>query len=615
LERRRLSFVAERRCDSLEFSVSQTVGDFLVQRLHDWGVSQVFGYPGDGINGVFGALNRADGKIQFIQARHEEMAAFMASAYAKFSGRLGICIATSGPGASHLITGLYDALLDHQPVLAIVGQQARNALGGQYQQELDLVSMFKDVASAYVAQASSPAQVRYLIDRAARIALSRRAATVIILPNDLQDDPYEDPPRAHGTLHSGVGYAPPKIVPRDVELDRAAEVLNAGEKVAILVGAGALGASDEVIAVADKLSAGCAKALLGKAVLPDDLPWVTGSIGLLGTEPSYKLMTECDTLLMIGSAFPYSEFLPEEGGARGVQIDIDASMLSIRFPMEVGLVGDSAETLRALLPRLRQKLTGDWRKTIETNVGDWWKALEDRARQPADPVNPQSVTWELSPRLPERAIITCDSGSCANWFARDLKMRRGMKASLSGGLASMGAAVPYAIAAKYADPGRPVIALVGDGAMQMNNMAELITVAKYWRDWQDHRWIVCVFNNEDLNQVTWEQRIINGDPEFEASQRIPDVSYSRFAELIGLRGIYVDRPELVGSAWEQALASDVPVVLEVKTDPEVFPLPPHITFQQARNLSIALAKGDPDEVGVIRGVARQVLETVLPGKE
>jgi pyruvate dehydrogenase (quinone) len=594
--------------------MSRTVGDFVVQRLHDWDVSHIFGYPGDGINGVFGALNRADGKIQFIQARHEEMAAFMASAYAKFSGRLGVCIATSGPGASHLITGLYDALLDHQPVLAIVGQQARNALGGQYQQELDLVSMFKDVAGAYVAQASSPAQVRHLIDRAARIALARRAPTVIVLPNDLQDEAYEEPPRAHGTLRSGTGYAPPKIVPHDVELDRAADILNAGKKVAILAGAGALGASDEIIAVADRLSAGCAKALLGKAVLPDDLPWVTGSIGLLGTEPSYKLMTECDTLLMVGSAFPYSEFLPKEGSARGVQIDIDAGMLSIRFPMEVGLVGDAAETLRALLPRLRQK-SGDWRKTIETSVKDWWKTLEGRAHQPAKPVNPQRVTWELSPRLPDRAIITSDSGSCANWFARDLKMRRGMKATLSGGLASMGAAVPYAIAAKYADPDRPVIALVGDGAMQMNNMAELITVAKYWRQWHDHRWIVCVFNNEDLNQVTWEQRIINGDPKFEASQRIPNISYSQFAELIGLRGIYVDHPDRLGSAWDEALTSNIPVVLEVKTDPEVPPLPPHITLQQAKNFSIALAKGDPDEVGVIRGAARQVLQTLLPAKE
>jgi pyruvate dehydrogenase (quinone) len=595
--------------------MSQTVGDFLVQRLHQWGVRNIFGYPGDGINGVFGALNRAEQKIQFIQARHEEMAAFMASAYAKFSGQLGVCIATSGPGATHLTTGLYDALMDHQPVLAIVGQQARNALGGQYQQELDLVSMLKDVAGAYVVQASSPSQVRHLVDRAVRIALSRRTVTAIILPNDLQDEPYQDPPRVHGTLRSGVGYAAPRIVPAEVDIDRAAEVLNAGEKVAMLIGAGALGATEEVVAVADRLSAGCAKALLGKAALPDDLPWVTGSIGLLGTEPSDKMMMECDTLLMIGSAFPYSEFLPKEGGARGVQIDIDAGMLSIRYPMDVALVGDAAETLQALLPRLHQKTAGGWRRTIETNIAKWWKTLEERAEQPANPVNPQKVVWELSRRLPDRAIITSDSGSCANWYARDLRIQRGMKASLSGGLASMGAAVPYAIAAKYAHGDRPVIALVGDGAMQMNNMAELITVAKYWREWSDHRWIVCVFNNEDLNQVTWEQRVINGDPKFEASQKIPNIPYSRFAEMIGLRGIYVDNPEHVGVAWEQALASDTPVVLEVKTDPEVPPLPPHMTLQQAKNFSIALAKGDPDEVGVIKGTARQVLETILPSKK
>lgn len=595
--------------------MSQTVSDFIVQRLHQWGVRHLFGYPGDGINGVFGALQRAEGKIGFVQARHEEMAAFMATAYAKFSGQLGVCIATSGPGASHLITGLYDALLDHQPVLAIVGQQARNALGGHYQQELDLVSMFKDVAGAYVMQASSPAQIRHLIDRSIRIALARRTPTVIILPNDIQEEPYEDPPRAHGTLHSGIGYNAPSIKPRDADLDRAAEVLNAGKKVAMLVGAGALHATEEVIAVADRLSAGCAKALLGKAVLPDDLTWVSGSIGLLGTEPSYNMMMECDTLLMVGSAFPYAEFLPKEGAARGVQIDIDASMMSIRFPMEVGLIGDAAETLRALLPRLKPKSDGAWRQGIEADVAKWWKTLDDRAHQPAAPVNPQLVAWELSPRLPDRAIITSDSGSCANWFARDLKMRRGMTASLSGGLASMGAAVPYALAAKYAHPDRPVIALVGDGAMQMNNMAELITAAKYWRDWKDPRFIVCVFNNEDLNQVTWEQRIINGDPKFEASQRIPNVSYSRFAELIGLSGIYVDSPQLLGSAWEQALASEMPVVLEVKTDPEVPPLPPHVTLQQAKNFSLALMKGDPNESGVIKGAARQMLEKILPGKE
>ncbi len=591
--------------------MSRTVGDFIVSRLHEWGVRHIFGYPGDGINGVIEALNRAGNRPKFIQARHEEMAAFMASAYAKFTGDLGVCMATSGPGATHLITGLYDALLDHQPVLAITGQQARNALGGQYQQELDLVSMFKDVAGAYVQQASSAAQVRHLIDRAVRIALAERRPTVVVLPNDLQDESYADPPRAHGTLRSGVGYIRPKTVPYEIDLDRAAAVLNAGEKIAVLVGAGAFGAADEVVTVCERLSAGCAKALLGKAVLPDDLPWVTGSIGLLGTKPSYELMMECDTLLMIGSGFPYSEFLPKEGQARGVQIDIDPAMLSIRFPMEVNLVGDAAETLRALLPRLKQKTATSWRSGIEKNVREWWKTLDGRARVSANPINPQLVACELSPRLPDHAVITSDSGSCANWYARDLKMRRGMKASLSGGLASMGAAVPYAIAAKYAEPDRPVVALVGDGAMQMNNMGELVTVAKYWRDWADPRWTVCVFNNQDLNQVTWEQRVMNGDPKFDASQKIPDVPYHRFAELIGLRGIYVDDPNDLGEAWDAALSSTTPVVLEVKTDPEVPPLPPHVTLHQAKQFTAALLKGDPDERATISGAMKQVFDGVF----
>ena len=594
--------------------MSKTVGDFIVERLHAWGVRKIFGYPGDGINGVFGALNRADGKIEFIQARHEEMAAFMASAYAKFTGELGVCIATSGPGASHLITGLYDARLDHMPVLAIAGQQSRNAIGGHYQQEVDLPSLFKDVAGAFVQQASTPAQVRHLVDRAVRIALGERRVTAIILPNDLQEADYEDPPRKHGTIHSGIGYSRPKTVPYDVDLRRAADVLNSGRKVAILVGAGALKATDEVIAVADRLEAGAAKALLGKAVLPDDLPWVTGSIGMLGTKPSYEMMMDCDTLLMIGSGFPYSEFLPKEGQARGVQIDLAPDMLSLRYPMEVNLVGDAVETLRALLPLLKQKGDGKWRGTIEKNTAEWWKTLEARAMKSANPVNPQRVTWELSPRLPDRVILTSDSGSCANWYARDLKMRRNMMASLSGGLASMGAAVPYAIAAKFAHPDRPVIALVGDGAMQMNNMAELITIAKYWRQWRDHRCIVCVFNNEDLNQVTWEQRVMEGDPKFDASQQIPNVPYHRFAELIGLKGIFVDRPEAMGPAWDEALATDRPVVLEVKTDPEVPPLPPHITFDEAKKLTETLLKGDPRESGVIVGAAKQVFASLVPGK-
>jgi pyruvate dehydrogenase (quinone) len=594
--------------------MAQTVGDFLVERLHAWGVRLIFGYPGDGINGVFGALNRAGNKIKFVQARHEEMAAFMASAYSKFTGELGVCIATSGPGATHLVTGLYDARLDHVPVLAIAGQQARNALGGHYQQEVDLVSLLKDVAGAFVQQASSPAQVRHLVDRAIRTAIGERRVTAIILPNDLQEMTYQDPPRIHGSVHSGVGFTIPKVVPYESDLLRAAAVLNQGKRVAMLVGAGALGATDEVIAVADRLGAGLAKALLGKAVVPDDLPWVTGSIGLLGTEPSDLMMAECDTLLMVGSGFPYSEFLPKEGHARGVQIDIAPDMLSLRYPMEVNLVGDAGETLRALLPMLDAKPDTTWRDRIAKNVARWWETLERRAMQPAKPINPQRVTWELSPKLPDRVILTSDSGSCANWFARDLKIRRGMMASLSGGLASMGAAVPYAIAAKFAHPDCPVIALVGDGAMQMNNMAELITVAKYWPRWSDARWIACVFNNQDLNQVTWEQRVMEGDPKFNASQEIPDVPYHRFAELIGLRGIYVDRADEVGPAWDEALASDRPVLLDFKTDPEVPPLPPHITFKQARHFAQAMAHGDPNRRSVIRGTARQLLNRLFSGR-
>src|SRR5579875_2149377 len=370
--------------------MSQTVGDFFWERMHEWGVRIVFGYPGDGINGLLGAMSRAEGKIRLVQVRHEEMAAFMASAYATFTGDGGVCMATSGPGASHLITGLYDARMDHMPVLAITGQQARAAVGGHYQQELDLKSMFKDVAGAFVEQAAVPAQVRHLIDRAIRIAKGERRVTAIVMPNDLQDVEYEPPARKHGTVHSGVGYNEPVIVPRDEDLRRAAAVLNEGKKVAILVGAGALHATDEVIAIAEKLGAGVAKALLGKAALPDDLPFVTGSIGLLGTKPSYDLMTRCDTLLMIGSGFPYAEFLPKEGDARGVQIDIKADMLSLRYPMEVNLVGDSVETLRALLPLLEEKKDRAWREQIEDWTAEWWKTLDKRAHEPGkNAVNPQ----------------------------------------------------------------------------------------------------------------------------------------------------------------------------------------------------------------------------------
>jgi pyruvate dehydrogenase (quinone) len=596
--------------------MSQTVGDYLLQRLgKEWGVKRIYGYPGDGINGIIGAFGRSEGCPEFIQVRHEEMAAFMACAHAKFTGEAGVCLATSGPGAIHLLNGLYDAKLDHQPVVAIVGQQARLGLGGNYQQEVDLQTLFKDVAHEYVQMATEAGQVRHLIDRAMRIALVERTVTCVIVPNDLQmEEAVPTPPHKHGTVHSSPGYAPARVVPDERDLVKAAEVLGEGKKVAMLIGAGALHAGNEVVEVAEMLGAGVAKALLGKAALPDDLPYVTGSIGLLGTRPSWDLMQGCDTLLMVGSSFPYSEFLPEEGKARGVQIDLDGRMLGIRYPMEVNLVGDAAETLKALIPRLRRKEDRSWREQVEAGVKEWWGVVERRAGEPAEPINPQLVFHELSKRLPDGAIVTSDSGSAANWFARDLKLRKGMMATLSGTLATMGAGVPYAIAAKFAHPDRPVIALVGDGAMQMNGLAELITIAKYRERWRDQRLVVMVLNNKDLNQVTWEQRAMSGDPKFPGSQELPDVPYARWAEMIGLKGIRTDEPSQVGACWEEALAADRPTVLEVVTDPEVPPLPPHITLEQAKAFASAVLHGDEGGRRMIAQSIRQKIPEVLGGK-
>jgi pyruvate dehydrogenase (quinone) len=590
--------------------MAQTVGDFLIERLSEWNITRIFGFPGDGINGLMGALNRAKGKIDFVQVRHEENAAFMACAHAKFTGEVGVCMATSGPGAIHLLNGLYDAKMDHQPVVAIVGQQARAAIGGSYQQEVDLDSLYKDVACEYVHTAMLPEQVRHLVDRAVRIAKTTRSVTCIIVPNDLQDLKYEEPPRAHGTVHSGLHYSAPIIIPLESDLQKAADILNTGEKVSMLVGAGAFGAEDEVIQVADLLGAGVAKALLGKAVLPDDLPYVTGSIGLLGTKPSWDMMMDCDTLLMIGSSFPYSEFLPKAGAAKGVQIDIDGKMLGIRFPMDVNLQGDSKETLRALIPLLKRKEDRSWRKTIEDNMQEWWKVLEARAMKSADPINPQRIFHELSKHLPDNCILTSDSGSSANWFARDLKIRKGMKASLSGNLATMCPGVPYAIAAKFAYPDRMPIALVGDGAMQMLGNNGLITIAKYWKEWSDPRLMILVLNNRDLNQVTWEQRVMEGDPKFEASQEVPDFPYAEYAKMLGLAGIKVDKVDDINSAMEFAFAQQKPVVLEAYTDPNVPPLPPHITLKQAKNFTESIFR-DPDMWSMIKETWKEEVATLF----
>jgi pyruvate dehydrogenase (quinone) len=596
--------------------MASTSSDFLVERLSAWGVTRIYGYPGDGINGIMGAIDRAGERMTFVQVRHEEMAAFMACAHAKFTGEVGVCLATSGPGAIHLLNGLYDAKLDHQPVVAIVGQQARAALGGSYQQEVDLISLFKDVAHEYVHMASTPEQIRHLIDRAIRIARVERTVTCVIVPNDVQElDAVPEPPRQHGTIHSGVGLSMPHVLPKEADLRAAADILNAGSKVAMLVGAGALHATDEVIEVAETLGAGVAKALLGKAAVPDDFPFVTGSIGLLGTKPSWDLMMDCDTLLMVGSSFPYSEFLPKPGQARGVQIDIDGRMHSIRYPMDVNLIGDSAETLRALLPLLTRKTDRGWRDTIEKNVSDWWGVLEARAMNTAEPINPQRVFWELSSRLPDDCILSCDSGSAANWYARDVKIRRGMMASLSGTLATMGPAVPYAVAGKFCHPDRVVVAMAGDGAMQMNGLNELITIAKYWREWSDPRLVILVLNNRDLNQVTWEQRAMAGDPKFEGSQNVPDFPYAEYAQSLGLGGIVVDRPDDIAGAWERAFAADRPTLVEAVTDPNVPPLPPHITFEQARAFASSVLRGDVDALGFIKQTVKDAAEGVLPRRK
>lgn len=595
--------------------MSTTVADQLLARLREWEVEQVFGYPGDGINGLLGAFSRADDRPRFIQARHEEMAAFEAVGFAKFSGRVGVCMATSGPGAIHLLNGLYDAKLDHVPVVAIVGQTNRSAMGGSYQQEVDLLSLFKDVASDYVQMVTVPEQLPNVLDRAMRIAVSRRAPTAIIVPNDVQELAYAAPTHDFKMVPSSLGVSWPEVDPDDTAVRAAADLLNAGERVAILVGQGARGAATEVTQVADLLGAGVAKALLGKDVLSDELPFVTGSIGLLGTRPSFEMMRDCDTLLTIGSNFPYSQFLPEPGQARAVQIDIDGAMIGMRYPYELNLVGDAARSLRALIPLLERKEGGAWRATIEENVKRWWEVMEAEAQVEAKPINPMKLFHDFSTVAPEDAMIAADSGSAANWYARQVKIRGRMRGTLSGTLATMGPGVPYAIGAKFAHPDRPAIAFEGDGAMQMNGLAELLTVARYWKDWSDPRLVVAVLHNNDLNQVTWELRAMGGTPDFVESQALPEVSYAAFAGSIGLGTLTVTDPADLPAAWAEALAADRPYLLDVHCDPDVPPIPPHADLEQMRNMAAALIKGDTSRWGVIKEGLKTKAQELLPHRD
>lgn len=593
----------------------RNVADYLLERLRAWNVEHVFAYAGDGINGILAAWGRADNHPKFVQARHEEMCAFEAVGYAKFSGRVGVCMATSGPGAIHLLNGLYDAKLDHVPVVAIVGQTNRSAMGGSYQQEVDLASLYKDVAADYVQTVNVPEQLPNVLDRAIRTALSQRAPTALIIPADVQELPYSPPTHAFKMVPSSLGFDLPQIAPDDDAVRRAADVLNAGSKVAMLVGTGARGADAELAEVADLLGAGAAKALLGKDVLSDELPWVTGSIGLLGTRPSYEMMTGCDTLLTVGSSFPYSQFMPDYGQARGVQIDIDARFVGMRYPYEVNLVADARAALRALIPHLERKPDRSWREGIEADVARWWETMDMQARVTADPVNPLRLFSELSPILPDDALVTADSGSAANWYARQLRFRGDIRGSLSGTLATMGPGVPYGIGAKFAHPGRPAIVFAGDGAMQMSGMAELITVKRYWQEWSDPRLIVAVLHNNDLNQVTWEMRAMGGAPKFTESQSLPDVDYAAFAASLGLQGITVDDPDALAGAWDRALSADRPTVLDVHTDPDMPPIPPHATWEQFKDATAAVLGGDENAWGFVKTGMKTKAQEFLPHRK
>src|SRR3954468_16836709 len=529
------------------------VADLVVERLGAWGVERVFGHSGDGINTVLGAMRRAGSRPDFVQARHEENAALMAVGHAKYTGSVGVVLATQGPGAVHLLNGLYDAKLDNVPVVALVGQQETTVLGSAYQQGLDLQTLFTD-ATGYVQTVLAAEHAVMVVDRAFRTALATRQPCAVVLPHHVQKLPVPDPlPQQHGVVVSAPEWRRPRVLPQEDDLRKAAEVLNDGRKVALLVGQGARDAGDQVQAVADRLGAGITTSLLGKPWVDERRPTSAGVMGHLGTSASAFLMSSCDTLLIVGSNDPWTEFYPPPGRVRAVQIDVDTRNLGNRYPVDVGLPGDAAETLDALLPLLEPRADDGWRDEVVDAVARWRTLAAQRAALPAEPLNPELVIRELSPRLPADAQVSVDVGSVTYWYARHLTLPPGVQAHLSSTLASMGSALPYGIAAKLAAPERPVVALAGDGAMQMNGIAELITVSRLWREWADPRFVVLVLHNRDLAEVTWEQREMEGDPRFRASQQLPAFPYAGYADLLGLRGIRVDAPADVGAAWDAAL--------------------------------------------------------------
>ncbi|MEU2348776.1 thiamine pyrophosphate-requiring protein [Modestobacter sp. NPDC049651] len=585
----------------------QLVADLVVERLRAWGVHRLFGHSGDGVNTLLGALRRAGGAIEFVQARHEENAALMAVGHAKYTGGVGVVLSTQGPGAVHLLNGLYDAKLDHVPVVAIVGQQQTTALGTGYQQGLDLQTLFGN-ATGYVQIVLSAEHAPLVVDQAFRTALATRQPCAVVLPHDVQEQPAPGaPPHEHGVVPTAVEWRRPRVRPHDADLQEAAAVLNAGRKVALLVGQGARAARAEVQAVADRLGAGVTTSLLGKPYVDERLASSVGVMGHLGTSAAGWLMDQCDTLLIVGSNDPWTEFYPAPGQARAVQVDLDSAVLGNRYPVEVGLPGDAAETLAALLPLLEGRADDGWRDEVAAQAERRDALAGERAALPARPLNPELVVRELSARLPADAQLSVDVGSVVYWYARHLTLPEGVPAHLSSTLASMGSALPYGLAAKLAAPDRPLVALAGDGAMQMNGIAELVTVADRWRSWADPRFVVLVLDNGDLAEVSWEQREMEGDPRFRDSQRLPPFPYAQYADLLGLRGIRVDSPADVGTAWDEALAADRPVVLQAVVDPDVPLLPPFPAGEaKSEQMATGLRQEGADGAGALRLLEAQV---------
>lgn len=587
-----------------------SVSDFVIRRIRDWGVSRVFGFPGDGIGDFDGALGRAERAgtgLEYIRPTHEEICALMATAHAKFTGEIGVCTATSSPGAFHLLNGLYDAMMDNQPVVAIVGQQGVNALGTFNQQESNLERVFSDVA-CYVQTIVSPEQAQAVVDTAFRTARVRLQPAVVILPHDIQGMKMVEPEPEMWVSRSSAVAPSTAIVPPHSELLKAAEIINAGQKVTFLVGHGANGATDEVLEAARLAGAGIVTALRGKQVVPSDVPYHSQQVGLLGSVPSLHQMKGCDTLLLLGTNYPYGQFLPATGQARAIQVDLKPEQMGLRYPTELNLWGDVKSTLTALIPLLHETTDLDWQQSIADEMVQWEGEMDAQAMAHYDDgVNPRRVYYELNKRLPERAIVTADAGTTADWYGHHIRLRRGMMGDLSGRLATMLAAMPYAVAAKFAYSDRAVICTIGDGAFQMLGMNELITIKKYLDRWQSPQLIILVLHNNDLTQVSWEMRTEDGNPVWNTAQEVESVDYAGWAKLLGFQGITVTDDDQIADAWDAAFAHQGVTLLDAHTSKNVPPLPPHITLEYAKNTAKALLKGDPSELGVIRDSATALI--------